>query len=312
MCFCVSVTPQNNFPEHLGCMFMINTPLLFRGFWSVIKGFLDERTLAKIKVGGTLRSWQQLRPACRNTPRPIVNCQTRTYFLKQEPGTSTIESQRVKYWSVSLVEDHCCAILCLHRAPCYCCLLQVLGSGYLPELLAVIPAENLPTMFGGKSACDCTDIGPWQVRAKGSAQHGISLWQGPVLLTPQMPAVVFWTCTGRAACRVGSAHSMGSTTRSVLEVEVNFLTCAEIDVVRCPVPCVCLQDAAVVNSDPALIKAAAGGQLGLTSGLAGSSSSNSLARSGSLIGTAISISAGSPSSSGVLDEPIVAQSIVAQ
>lgn len=31
-------------------MFMINTPLLFRGFWSVIKGFLDERTLAKIKV----------------------------------------------------------------------------------------------------------------------------------------------------------------------------------------------------------------------------------------------------------------------
>jgi hypothetical protein len=45
---------QNNFPEHLGCMFMINTPLLFRGFWSVIKGFLDERTLAKIKVGGTV------------------------------------------------------------------------------------------------------------------------------------------------------------------------------------------------------------------------------------------------------------------
>jgi hypothetical protein len=68
-----------------------------------------------------------------------------------------------------------------------------------------------------------------------------------------------------------------------------------------------LQDAAVVNSDPALIKAAAGGQLGLTSGLAGSNSSNSLAHSGSLIGTAIQISAGSPSSSGVLDEPIVAQ-----
>jgi hypothetical protein len=42
-------------------------------------------------------------------------------------------------------------------------LLQVLGSGYLPELLAVIPEENLPTMFGGKSPCDCTDIGPWQV-----------------------------------------------------------------------------------------------------------------------------------------------------
>ncbi|WIA35465.1 hypothetical protein OEZ86_003902 [Tetradesmus obliquus] len=149
----ISRIDQNNFPEHLGCLFMINTPLLFRGFWSVIKGFLDERTLAKIKV---------------------------------------------------------------------------LGSGYLPELLAVIPAENLPTMFGGKSACDCTDLGPWQ-------------------------------------------------------------------------------DASVVSNDPALIKAAAAGQLELTSGLAGSSSSNSLKHSGSLIGTAIQITAGSPSSSGVLDEAIAAQ-----
>lgn len=50
MCCCCCWL-QNNFPEHLGCLFMINTPLLFRGFWSVIKGFLDERTLAKIKVG---------------------------------------------------------------------------------------------------------------------------------------------------------------------------------------------------------------------------------------------------------------------
>jgi hypothetical protein len=56
---CAAAAPlQNNFPEHLGCMFMINTPLLFRGFWSVIKGFLDERTLAKIKVGGAQAAGQ--------------------------------------------------------------------------------------------------------------------------------------------------------------------------------------------------------------------------------------------------------------
>lgn len=48
----LSTIDQDNFPEHLGCLFMINTPLLFRSFWSVIKGFLDERTLAKIKVLG--------------------------------------------------------------------------------------------------------------------------------------------------------------------------------------------------------------------------------------------------------------------
>lgn len=46
----LSGVDQNNYPEHLGCLFMINTPLLFRSFWSVIKGFLDERTLAKIKA----------------------------------------------------------------------------------------------------------------------------------------------------------------------------------------------------------------------------------------------------------------------
>ena len=31
-------------------MFLINAPLLFRSAWAVIKPFLDERTLLKIKV----------------------------------------------------------------------------------------------------------------------------------------------------------------------------------------------------------------------------------------------------------------------
>lgn len=84
----LSSMDQNNFPEHLGCMFMINTPFIFRGFWALIKQFLDERTLAKIKV---------------------------------------------------------------------------LGSSYHEELLSVIPAEALPTMFGGSSRCDeHVDVGPWQ------------------------------------------------------------------------------------------------------------------------------------------------------
>eukprot|EP00879_Flechtneria_rotunda_P022531 GHRR01023787.1.p1 GENE.GHRR01023787.1~~GHRR01023787.1.p1 ORF type:complete len:308 (+),score=95.99 GHRR01023787.1:515-1438(+) len=84
----VSLIDQDYFPEHLGCMFIINTPLLFRSFWSVVKGFLDERTLAKIKV---------------------------------------------------------------------------LGSSYKPELLEVIPVENLPNFLGGTSVCtELIDVGPWQ------------------------------------------------------------------------------------------------------------------------------------------------------
>lgn len=44
--------------------------------------------------------------------------------------------------------------------------IHVLGSGYEQELLAQVPAENLPKQFGGKCECEggCpfSDMGPWQ------------------------------------------------------------------------------------------------------------------------------------------------------
>jgi hypothetical protein len=44
--------------------------------------------------------------------------------------------------------------------------IHVLGSGYQSELLAQIPAENLPKQFGGKcecqGGCEWSDAGPWQ------------------------------------------------------------------------------------------------------------------------------------------------------
>jgi hypothetical protein len=44
--------------------------------------------------------------------------------------------------------------------------IHVLGSGYEKELLAQIPAENLPKQFGGKceceGSCQLSDAGPWQ------------------------------------------------------------------------------------------------------------------------------------------------------
>lgn len=43
--------------------------------------------------------------------------------------------------------------------------IHVLGGGYQKELLAQIPAENLPTTFGGSCKCDggcaLSDVGPW-------------------------------------------------------------------------------------------------------------------------------------------------------
>ncbi|KAI5778679.1 putative phosphatidylinositol transporter [Geopyxis carbonaria] len=44
--------------------------------------------------------------------------------------------------------------------------IHLLGSGYQTELLAQIPAENLPVIFGGKceceGGCELSDAGPWQ------------------------------------------------------------------------------------------------------------------------------------------------------
>lgn len=43
---------QNYYPEVLGCSFVINASAIFRGAWALIKGFIDERTVAKINILG--------------------------------------------------------------------------------------------------------------------------------------------------------------------------------------------------------------------------------------------------------------------
>ncbi|KAJ3261278.1 cytosolic factor, phosphatidylinositol/phosphatidylcholine transfer protein [Chytriomyces hyalinus] len=44
---------QNYYPETLGKMFIINAPMLFQTCWAIIKGMLDEATVAKISILGT-------------------------------------------------------------------------------------------------------------------------------------------------------------------------------------------------------------------------------------------------------------------
>jgi len=41
---------QNYYPEMLGTMFLINTSFLFSAVWSLVQGFIDEKTRNKIKV----------------------------------------------------------------------------------------------------------------------------------------------------------------------------------------------------------------------------------------------------------------------
>ena len=41
---------QDNYPEHLGEMFLINCPTFFSMVWSIVKPLLDDRTRRKIHV----------------------------------------------------------------------------------------------------------------------------------------------------------------------------------------------------------------------------------------------------------------------
>lgn len=44
---------QDNYPEHLGSMFIINAPWYFSTIWKVVKGFMDGNTAEKIQILGT-------------------------------------------------------------------------------------------------------------------------------------------------------------------------------------------------------------------------------------------------------------------
>jgi CRAL/TRIO domain len=41
------------YPEIMGNMFVVNAPYLFAGVWTIVKGFIDERTRNKIKIMGS-------------------------------------------------------------------------------------------------------------------------------------------------------------------------------------------------------------------------------------------------------------------
>ncbi len=51
VCPCPPPAAQDNFPETLGTTLLINTPTIFSVAWGIIKGFIDPRTQAKVKVG---------------------------------------------------------------------------------------------------------------------------------------------------------------------------------------------------------------------------------------------------------------------
>ncbi|KAJ3208917.1 cytosolic factor, phosphatidylinositol/phosphatidylcholine transfer protein [Clydaea vesicula] len=49
----MSKISQDNYPETMGILFIINAPFLFTSIWYVIKGWLDEQTVKKIHLLGS-------------------------------------------------------------------------------------------------------------------------------------------------------------------------------------------------------------------------------------------------------------------
>jgi len=48
----LSGVAQDYYPEILGNMFIVNSPMLFSGAWAMIKPWLDKRTQQKITIVG--------------------------------------------------------------------------------------------------------------------------------------------------------------------------------------------------------------------------------------------------------------------
>lgn len=57
-------TTQNYYPEMLGQMYIINSNLVFKGCWAVIKAFLDDKTKAKIIFTGKEYKKKLLQHVC--------------------------------------------------------------------------------------------------------------------------------------------------------------------------------------------------------------------------------------------------------
>lgn len=52
----IAKADQDNYPEMLGHICIINAPTVFKLIWSFAKSFLDVRTQGKIEVGGWVRA----------------------------------------------------------------------------------------------------------------------------------------------------------------------------------------------------------------------------------------------------------------
>eukprot|EP00831_Metopus_contortus_P023927 TRINITY_DN20992_c0_g2_i1.p2 TRINITY_DN20992_c0_g2~~TRINITY_DN20992_c0_g2_i1.p2 ORF type:complete len:144 (+),score=25.40 TRINITY_DN20992_c0_g2_i1:7-438(+) len=89
----ISQMLQNNYRARLYKQYVLNTPFLIKGIWTVVKGFLEDFTVAKVNVlGGDFSEMYTLIDKSQLEKKHGGDCEdiTEDYFPPQIPQLSLI------------------------------------------------------------------------------------------------------------------------------------------------------------------------------------------------------------------------------
>lgn len=107
----LSSVSQDNYPETLGMLFIVNAPTLFAAIWSVVKGWLDENTVSKIHLLGSNYQKQILEHVeAANLPKEYGgNCQCEGGCSNSDHGPwndGTVPGYPKTEWEFGVLRDN--------------------------------------------------------------------------------------------------------------------------------------------------------------------------------------------------------------
>ena len=143
---------QSFYPEHLGQMFVVNAPYVFKGIWAVIKPWLEATTQRKIQV------WLQ---DCTNTDWSCLGCGNSCHRILLFTSLSLLQQAVLLMWHQERYDTQFHHVSLSKHVKIRHWLQILSGDQGLEQLKEVIPPVNLISRLGGKSEYDpsVTDLG---------------------------------------------------------------------------------------------------------------------------------------------------------
>jgi hypothetical protein len=154
---------QDNYPEMLGRICIINAPLVFKAIWALVKPLLNPRTLSKIQVrrGGVHALGKRVRTWVVSVSSLCLAGNSKV--IAQVMLNTHLTSCRC-YACVQTFSDSCnsSVIVRMPAALCWPLPVQICQTNYQKDLLEWVAPENLPEWLGGTSRGTLLDdCGPW-------------------------------------------------------------------------------------------------------------------------------------------------------